>query len=241
MDDDRARVVAALQVRVNSSRLPRKALLPIEGRAMFLRCWERLALCRELDAVVVATSLDPSNDLVEVLCERERIGCVRGGFTDLNVIDRLVEARERTNADALVRVTSDCPMIDPAVVGAVVARWRHDPSLDYVSNVRPGFRTWPDGLDTEVISWQCLLRLRGRIPQDYQEEPTRFVWEHPEGFRIVDVRAAFDLSHLRWVVDEAPDLAFVRWAWPHLPEGFCVGDVLALREHAPPEMKRRFP
>ena len=224
-------IVGVLQTRVNSTRLPKKALLPIHGRPMFLRIWDRLALCPALDSVVVLTSHDDANEPIRAICARESVGCV-SAETDADVLGRFVAALERTGAEALVRITSDCPFADPAVIRDVVGAFKRD-DYDYASNVLP--RSFPDGLDVEVISADAIRWLDRRCGAN-REEFTRVIWNAPDAFRCVNVEIDPDLSGLRWTVDYQADLEFARWATGRLPEAFGWRDVLALKAEAPPEM-----
>lgn len=191
---------------------------------MLVRIWERLSLCNKLDAIVVATSQHHSNDVIEKVCTREGIGCVRGGVNDTDILGRLLHAAEATSADAVVRITGDCPLIDPGVVDEIVGIWT--PRLDYVANCFPDHRTFPDGLDTELFSLEC-LRFLDRDPFAIREELSRNVWERHGHFRVASVLYRHDLSPLRWTVDTAEDLAFVRRVYEILPEGFGMADILA--------------
>ena len=228
-------VVGALQTRVASTRLPRKALLPIHGRPMFLRIWDRLALCPALDSVVVLTSDEEANEPVRAICVREGVGCVSAA-TDGDVLGRFVAALERTGAEALVRITSDCPFADPVVIRDVVRAFQRE-GADYGSNVLP--RSFPDGLDVEVISADALRWLDRRCHAN-REEFTRVIWAAPDAFRCVNVELAPNLSGLRWTVDYQDDLDFARWAIGRLPEAFDWRQVLMLRQVAPPDMAWRF-
>ena len=228
-------IVGVIQTRVNSTRLPKKALLPIAGRPMFLRIWDRLALCPALDSVVVLTSDEDSNEPIRAICTRESVGCV-SAETDADVLGRFVAALERTGAEALVRITSDCPFADPLVIRDVVQAFKFD-AYDYASNVLP--RSFPDGLDVEVISADAIRWLDRRCHAN-REEFTRVIWNAPDAFRCVNVDTNPDLSGLRWTVDYYQDLEFARWAYERLPEGFGWRDVLALKDQAPPDMLCRF-
>lgn len=223
------RVIGVVQTRVNSTRLPKKALLPIGGRAMFLRTWDRLSLTPGLQPVIVATSCDPSNDIVEAICGREGIGCVRGAKTDHDVLTRFMAVlRAYPDAETVIRVTPDCPLVDPALVHAVVRAWDDRPN-DYASNVL--VRRYPDGLDVEVISADCLRWLHTRVPWDRREEFTRVIWECSAAFAHTTISDEEDWSGLKWTVDYPEDLEFARWAYERLPEGFGWRDVLALKDH----------
>lgn len=213
------KVVAVVCARMGSTRLPGKALLPIGGRPMLLRVIDRLSLCERLDSIVVATTARPENKVIQKVCEREGIGCVVfPTLDDAMVVARLGFAAMRTSADAILRVTPDCPLVDAAVVDSVIAAagaW-----FDYSSNCFP--RSFPDGLDCEYVTLETL----NTLPE--AEDATRYIWEHPEQFRIASVANHEDLSALNWTVNHAADLQFVRWVYERLPEGFGWQEVLSL-------------
>lgn len=229
---------------MGSTRLPGKTLLPIGGRPMLLRVVDRLSLCGWLDSVVVATTARTENRVIQKVCEREGIGCIVAPTEDdTRVVFRLKEAARATSADAIVRVTPDCPLVDPELLVAEVisygkGEWdcgRIGWPADYCSNVYPK-RTYPDGLDCEYLSVETLEVL----PE--AEDVTRYIWEHPLGFRIRSVEGQEDLSALNWTVNELADLEFVRWVYEELPEGFSWRDVLRLGARAGLQfVPQRFP
>ena len=239
-------VIGIIQARMASTRLPNKTLLLIHGRPMLMRVLDRLRLCRRLDEVIVVTSHATTNDRLARIGGRE-IGMAydRGGIADEDVTDRLLTVTERLHADAIVRITPDCPLIDPDLVDEVVAvgtgeqdygiAGRNRLPVDYCSNVWP--RTYPDGLDCEYITAECLSKLPA------SEEPTRHIWEHPDFFRIASVANPQNLSNLNWTVNYQEDLEFVRWVYERLHEGFTWHDVLGLasQRHYAPFLEGRFP
>lgn len=225
------RVVAAIQARMNSTRLPGKVLRLIEGKPVIVRIWERLALCSSLDTIVVATSADPSNDIIEKVCAREGMGCARWG-TDEDVADRLRYVAREQDADWVVRITADCPLVDPGLVDSLVAVARHTSGYEYLSNVYP--RTYPDGLDIELISCGCLDRLSG-------ETLTAYIWAHSGEFKTDSLCHDQDLSQYSWTLDTVLDLEFIQWVYRRLPEGFTWQEILRMGRYAPTEYKWRFP
>jgi spore coat polysaccharide biosynthesis protein SpsF (cytidylyltransferase family) len=227
------RVLAVVQARLGSTRLPGKALLPIAGRPMVAHVVERIAAAPGVDQVVLATTLEPEDDALEDFARSAGLPCVRGSVAD--VLDRFRTAVSAHPADVVVRATADCPLLDPSISGLVVAEYlRRAPDVDYVSNVHPP--TYPDGLDTEVFSRAALERAWREASPDSsrdREHVTPYIWERrPERFRLANVRHPEDLSGLRWTVDDARDLDFVRAVYGALaPDGtrlFGMHDVLAL-------------
>lgn len=199
-------ILAILQARTSSSRLPGKVLRPILGQPMLFRQIERLRRAETLQAIVVATSDDPSDDALAALCADMGLACHRGSLND--VLARVHGACLRYGpARHVVRLTGDCPLADPAVIDMVVRRHLAS-GADYTTNaLQP---TWPDGLDIEVMTFGALQRAfaEARLPSE-REHVTPYITKHPEWFRIEHVRAEQDFSSLRWTVDEPADLEFV--------------------------------
>lgn len=217
---------------MTSSRLPGKVLAPVLGEPMIARQVERIRRVTGMDGLVVATSTDSSDDgLVEVVSALG-IDVVRGSLDD--VLGRFIAVIDEFRPDAVVRLTADCPLLSPAVADRVIAEF-HASGLDYVSNtLQP---TYPDGLDVEVVRAGVLRWLAGHSDDPYEREHvTLGVYRRPDQFGVANVRGDEDLSELRWTVDNADDLAFVRQMYAHLyprnPE-FELQDVLTLLRAEP--------
>jgi len=198
--------VAIIQARMGSTRLPGKVLREILGRPMVDYVVDRARQMSETQKTVVATStLDQEEPLVEHLRERN-IPVVRGPEED--VLARYVQAAEARDAETVVRITADCPLLMPAVSDRVVQAFQES-DCDYASNTLE--RMYPLGLDTEVLSIETLHRAdrEASDPAD-REHVTRYVQRHPSNFELRSVTDDTDWSDLRWTVDEAPDLQFVR-------------------------------
>jgi spore coat polysaccharide biosynthesis protein SpsF len=223
------RTVAIIQARMASSRLPGKVLIPLAGEPMILRVVNRARRARRPDLVAVATSVDPADDPLAALCQERGIPCFRGSHDD--VLDRYHGAAAMFEADLVVRLTADCPLLDGAVIDQVVAGFV--PGItDYASNTLD--RTFPDGLDTEVFSKEALDRAwREAEWASEREHVTPYIWKHPEKFRLASVRGATDCSQQRWTVDEARDLTFMQAVCPRLPVDFSMQDVLDLLAENP--------
>lgn len=222
-------VAAIIQARMGSTRLPGKVLADIAGRPMLVHVIERARLAQTIDIVAVATTTGAADDVLASLCRECDVPVFRGSADD--VLDRYGAAAAWLGADVVVRVTADCPFIDPVVCDRVV-RVFQEGEFDYVSNTLEP--TWPDGLDTEVMSRAALDRARSEASlQSEREHVTPWIRKHPELFRLGSVTGAVDWSAHRWTVDEPADLEFARRAQSLLPEGRvdCEALVAALRTH----------
>jgi len=207
---------AIVQARMSSSRLYGKVLADLCGDTMLGRVVARLRAAKTIDRIVVATSTEPTDD--PIMVEAGRLGCgVHRGSID-DVLARYVGAARRFRADAYVRITSDCPLIDPDVVDAVVAAL---PGYDYASNTHA--RTYPRGLDVEAFYADTLERI-GRLATSpaAREHVTAFAMERPALFKINQVCADADDSDLRWTVDTADDLSLIRTLYSRFDLGSAI-------------------
>lgn len=225
-------VLGVLQARVSSSRLPGKVLRPLLGQPMIARQIERLHRARTLDALVLATSTDPSDDALARWAEDAGVPVYRGSLDD--VLDRFVSAARPYAPRHVARLTGDCPLADPAVIDAVVARHLQS-GADYTSNtIEP---TWPDGLDVEVMTMAALeTAAREAAAQFQREHVTQFIVRQPGRFRLENVRGDNDLSALRWTVDEPADFELVEAIYAALypsNPAFGTADILAFLQHNP--------
>lgn len=197
--------VAIIQARMGSSRLPGKVLRDLGGDTMLARVIQRVRAARSIDRVVVATTLHPIDDVVAR--EVTRLGCLVHRGSEDDVLQRYQGAARASDAARIVRVTADCPLLDPEVIDTVVAALA--PGVDYASNTHE--RTYPRGLDVEAFHRDTLERMaRMATSRSAREHVTAFVMERPERFEIRQVRAARDDSDLRWTVDTLEDLSLVR-------------------------------
>lgn len=197
------RIGAVVQARTSSSRLPSKVVARLAGKPLLGYLLERLARAPSLDAIVVATSTDPADAAVARLCDERAVACHRGSLED--VVARLADTAKEHRLDAVVRVSGDSPLLDPAIVDRAVDLFREG-GTDVVTNVFP--RTFPRGQSVEVLGGGVLEALRAAPldPED-REHVTPFVYRHAERFRVTSFTREEDASHVRLVVDTAEDLA----------------------------------
>lgn len=225
-------MLAILQARVSSTRLPGKVLLPLLGKPMLARQIERVRRARRIDRLVVATSDAADDDGIARLCAEEGVDCHRGSLDD--VLDRFHGAALRFAPEHVVRLTGDCPLADPAVIDDVIGFYLGG-GYDYATNaVQP---TFPDGLDVEVFRFACLEQAwREATLPSQREHVTPFLHGQPQRFRVGHYRQATDLSRLRWTVDEPADFDFVQRVYEALypaNPAFGTADVLRLLARRP--------
>jgi len=200
------KVVAIVQARMGSTRLPGKVLLKL-GEDTVLSCViRRVRRFRRADDLLIATTTETSDDLIVQAAQSCGAAVFRGSESD--VLDRYYQAARSVNADVIVRITSDCPLIDPEVSDYTIDRFLQV-RPDYASNVLE--RTYPRGLDTEVIDFpalECAWR-EARVPYE-REHVTPYLYRRPERFRLLSVTGDRDNSSYRWTLDTPKDLDFLR-------------------------------
>ena len=229
------RVVGMIQARMGSTRLPGKVLAEIAGVPMLVRTLERARRAATVEDWIIATTNDPADDALEALCVERGYRLFRGSVED--VLDRYHAAAVEAGADVIVRVTADCPLLDPALVDLTVRAFLDAiPPADLVVNRLPGARTYPIGLDVEVVSFAALERAwREAVEPHQREHVLPFLYDPPGRFRVIRLDADRDYGSLRWTVDTPEDLEFVRQVYARL-EGngeFGWRDVLALVQAEP--------
>lgn len=227
-------IVAIIQARMASTRLPGKVLANIAGKPMLWQVVQRVRAARSIDNVVVATSSNPSDDPIAAQCAVDATACFRGDEDD--VLDRFYRAALRFGADTVVRITADCPLMDPVVIDKVVSTFRES-DCDYVSNTLR--YTYPDGLDVEVFSLDALERTWKNATSPHQREHVTQFMRQDSSFLKRNVEHSDDLSphDYRWTVDDPADLAFVQsvYAWLSSDSDYQFGldDVLELVKRHP--------
>ena len=217
------KTIALIQARTTSSRLPGKVLQDVAGKPMLLRVVSRTQQAETIDLVAVITSTHESDDAIEQCCMENSVPCFRGNLDD--VLDRYYEAACHFQANNIVRITADCPLLDPIIVNKVVNAF-NDGTYDYVSNTIEC--TYPDGLDTEVFRFAALEKAwKEACLKSEREHVTAYIYKHPEIFQLGVVKNTEDLSALRWTVDTPSDLEFVRAIYAGFTDAhFGMEDVL---------------
>jgi len=223
---------------MSSSRFPGKVLKPLLGKPLLDRMLERLNQCQTPFTTVVATSTDPSDDVIEQFCQSEQIPVYRGSLADC--LDRHYQIAVNWNADVAVKIPSDCPLIDPRIVDRVFEVFLENPDqYDFVSNLHPA--TWPDGNDVEIMTRACLERTWTEATKPLEREHTTpYIWDTaPETFRIGNVvwptGLDYSMSH-RFTIDYPDDYEFIRRVYESLypaKPNFSCEDILNLLQQNP--------
>jgi spore coat polysaccharide biosynthesis protein SpsF len=221
-----------VQARMTSTRLPGKVLLPLAGEPMLTRLVERLCRVERADGIIIATTTNATDDAIAALCERLGVPSHRGSEHD--VLSRYADAARLHGASVVVRITSDCPLIDPALIDRLIATHAEGGS-DYVSNMLPP--SWPYGMAVEVFSAAALQQANTEATQAAEREHvTPFLYWHPERYRLRNVASPVDLSHHRWTVDTPEDYELVRRLFEALhpaQPNFSQADILSLLDAHP--------
>ena len=234
MSNAKPKVIALIQTRMGSTRLPQKALKSLGGKTLTEWIAYRLSFARSLDGVVFAIPDTGENDTLAAHGEDLGLPVHRGSETDL--ISRLLGAARAQNADGIVRITGDCPLVDPGIVDMLANRFRElFPNIDCVTNIFPP--TYPDGMDVEVIATHTLEQLNQEVHDPLRREwLTMNIMEHPEKFRIENVPYKENLSGLRLTVDYTEDFVLAEKIFAALhQEGsvFLLEDMLRLLGEQP--------
>lgn len=230
----RPRVICTIEARMGSTRLPMKTLMPIEGESLLYRCVERMRLASLVEDVVVATSTNAKDDVIAAHCAERDIICYRGSEDD--VLGRVVGAATAHRADVIVQQGADCPLADPELTDELIGIFLKG-GYHYVANDMK--LTYPEGIDAHVIDVPSLVEAAAKADRPAQREDTpRYLWDHPERFKIFNLEAppALRRPELRVTVDYPQDIEVVREIYKELyPSNpkFSMRDVLALVDRRP--------
>jgi spore coat polysaccharide biosynthesis protein SpsF len=230
------KIITVIQARMSSTRLPGKVMLPLLGKPLLIRMIERVNSAKLVGDVIVATSTNADDNEIDILCNQNNLICSRGHLT--NLLDRHYQAAKQFNADAVVKIPSDCPLIDPKVIDKVIERYINSDEFDFVSNLHPA--TYPDGNDVEIFSFESLECAWKDATKDYEREHTTpFIWEHQDVFNVGNITWEtgynFSSTH-RWTIDFPEDYEFIRKIYEELyPKNpaFSLDDILSLLKQKP--------
>jgi len=223
-------ILAILQARFSSSRLPGKVLKSILGRPMLLLQIERLRQSKMIDKLVVATSVDVSDDAIEKMCLNNNIEVFRGDLD--NVLDRFYQCAKQYNPDHIVRLTGDCPLADWEIIDNMI-QYYLDVKLDYIATALK----FPDGLDAEIVTMEALIKSKknATLPSEL-EHVTQYINKNPSKFKNRHFDFDKDLSSLRWTVDEPEDFILIEKIYQNLYKDnplFLTDDILNLLQKQP--------
>jgi spore coat polysaccharide biosynthesis protein SpsF len=191
--------------------------MPLQGKPLFVRQAERVRAARLCGRVIIATTTQQEDDVIVEICRKEGLECYRGHPQDL--LDRHYRAALQFGRETVIKIPSDCPLIDPAVIDKVVGYWfRRDGEFDFVSNLHPA--TWPDGNDVEIMSFHALEQAWREADRPMEREHTTpFIWERPERFRIGNVTMEggvdYSMTH-RFTIDYEADYRLIRAVFEEL-------------------------
>lgn len=222
---------------MGSSRFPGKIMQPLAGEPLLVRLVERVKASKYCGKTVVGTTFEDSDDPIAALCKKNKILCFRGHPTDL--LDRHLNIGKAYNADAVVKIPSDCPLIDPSVINKVIKFYLDNSfSFDYVSNLHPA--TYPDGNDVEIFSMESLEKAWDEAEKGLEREHTTpYFWENPDKFKIGNViwETGLDYSmSYRWTIDYKEDYIFIKRIYDELYDSnplFSLQDILDLLKEKP--------
>ncbi len=231
------KIVIVVQARMSSSRLPGKVMLPILGKSLLYRMIERVQMIKHQAEIVVATSTDTRDDVIETEAATIGVPCYRGSLD--NCLDRHYQAGKKHEADIVIKIPSDCPLIDPRIIDDVLTFYfDHPGQYDFVSNLHPA--TFPDGNDVEIMTMDCLEKTQKEANRPLElEHTTPYIWENPGKFKIANIGWStgldYSMSH-RFTIDYPEDYQFIKRVYEELypaKADFSCDDILALLKVKP--------
>jgi len=226
-------ILAVIQARISSTRLTGKVLLPILGKPIILHIFERLKFSKKIDKICISTSDQKSDDPLVEFAQKNGIAYHRG--SEKNLVERHLGAARKFNANAVVRITADCPLVDPDIVDQIIDVYEKNLDVDFVSNTK--IRTYPVGLDVELIPTKTLERLLPISDNTifYEYFISMYIYEHSKKFKSLGIQ----LEHpnlLRWTLDYPEDYEFLKQIFSHLYKDdkvFHMNDIMSLLETKP--------
>tara|TARA_B000000460_G_scaffold145238_1_gene102544 strand:+ start:1300 stop:2019 length:720 start_codon:yes stop_codon:yes gene_type:complete len=222
------KVVAIISARMTSSRLPGKSLMKICGDPVLQHMLTRVKRAKLIDKIIVATTVNKTDDCISHLCKKMGVSCFRGPEQD--VLKRYYLAARKYNVDPIVRLTADCPMIDPALIDETISVFKKG-KWEYVTNAHGHY---PDGMDTEIFTFSALERAHLKAKHTFaREHVTTYIAgnmpKYGKGkFKRHTIKRNKDFSHIRWTLDTADDLKIIRELTSKLPKNYSWMDALSV-------------
>ncbi|MFZ5946550.1 MAG: cytidylyltransferase domain-containing protein [Stygiobacter sp.] len=236
MNNNNLKATAIIQARIGSTRLPKKIFLPLSGKSILWHVYQRVKKSKLIDNVIIATTDLPEDDLVEKFCIENKINYFRGSSDD--VLSRYYFTAKNFQSDIIVRITSDCPLIDSNVIDEIIKLFISE-NADYASNVLE--RTFPRGYDTEVFSFSVLEKTFFEAKEKFEREHvTPFIYNHPEIFKLVSYKINKDYSSLRLTIDTQEDYNLIKIIYDSLFDSnnfFNLNDVINFLNNNPELIK----
>lgn len=226
--------VAIIQARSGSTRLPGKIFKEICGKPMLWHVINRLSYSVQIDNMVIATTTAPEDDSTEKFCIENKIEYYRGSVE--NVLSRYCEAALQSGAEIIIRITSDCPLIDPAIIDRMLEQFiSSGQTIDYMSNVVE--RTFPRGLDTEIMTFDSLSKAAKEAVSSFdREHVTPYIYNNPDRFKVTNFKNEKDYSRYRWTVDTIEDFNLITQIYNELyvpNKLFLLDDIIDLMNRKP--------
>lgn len=229
-------VCMIIQARLGSTRLPKKILMKVNGRPLLSCMIERVKRAGKVDRIVIAATASHLDSQVETFCKDENVECFRGNEED--VLDRYYNCAQQIGAKVIVRLTSDCPLIDPAVIDEVVNCYLENSfKYDFVANTVPPPGTYPDGMDVEVFSFDLMEKAwkNAKKPSE-REHVTFYFWKNPDLFKVYRYDLKTDLSKYRLTIDYEEDYLLIKKIIEHFHDDkllFTMEDIIAFLKSNP--------
>jgi spore coat polysaccharide biosynthesis protein SpsF (cytidylyltransferase family) len=207
------KTVAIIQARMGSSRLPDKVLMPVLGKPLLGWMLRRISLCNEVSEIVVATTTHKRDDVIAEFVQAAGYKVYRGSEED--VLDRYYQAANNLMPDTVVRLTADCPLLDPEVLGTLIRKFQSS-QVDFLSNSEPLPSSWPDGMDISIMSFKALQKAwqEAKKPSD-REHVTFYFWNNPGIFKCQRIDHVPDLSNYRLTIDYLEDFLLLKAVMEH--------------------------
>ena len=227
-------VIIIVQARMSSTRFPGKVLKEVLDKSLLSYQLDRLKLVRNVTEVVVATTTNKADDAILQFCKEERVPIFRG--SEDNVLERFYLTAKAFDADLIIRISGDCPLIDPSIVDDIIYHYINNfPNYDYVSNTLD--RSFPRGMDTEVFSMQALSEVYQNAQTDAEKEHvTPYIYQHPELFKLGNFSHSWDFSNYRLTVDTEEDFELIKKILENLypdHQDFSLDDIITLLKTHP--------